>query len=134
MNRRIVSCCMVMAIFGLVFTVGCGDSGPVRCDVTGTVTLDGEPLETGEILFLPADGQGPSDTCQIVAGAFEGEVTPGSKKVEISSTKEIPATETGGMPDYISLVPAKYNTATTLTAEVTEGGIEPATFALEGGN
>lgn len=134
MNRRIVSCCTAMAIFGLFFMVGCGDGGPVRCEVTGTVTLDGEPLETGQVLFLPVDGQGPSDACPIVAGAFEGEVALGSKQVEITATKEVPAAQEGGMPDYINLVPAQYNTSTTLTAEVTESGLEPATFALDSGN
>jgi len=133
MNRRMVSCCTAMAIFGLIFIVGCGGGGPERCKVTGTVTLDGQPLETGEVLFLPADGQGPSDACQIVAGSFEGEVAPGSKKVEITATKEVPPAEAGGMPDYINLVPAQYNTQTTLTADIKDGG-EALTFELEGGS
>lgn len=119
-------------VIPLLLVAGCGDKGPLRHKVTGTVSLDGQPVETGQVLFIPADGQGPSDACPIVAGKFEGEVAPGSKRVEITASKQVPPKEPGGMPDSISLIPPKYNSQSTLTAEIKDGQ-EPLTFDLEAG-
>ena len=41
-------------LLAFLILAGCGDSGPAEYDVTGSVTLDGQPIEKGEILFLPA--------------------------------------------------------------------------------
>ena len=41
------SCCT------LVLLAGCGDSGPRRVQVEGTVTLDGRPLAGKSLLFIP---------------------------------------------------------------------------------
>ena len=127
--RRAVGCLVV----SLLLVAGCGPKGPLRYKVTGTVNLDGQPLETGQVLFIPSDGQGPSDACRIVTGKFEGEVAPGPKRVEITATKELPPAEPGGMPGTETLVPKQYNRESTLTAEIKAGG-EPLTFDLESGS
>jgi len=42
----------------LIAVVGCGNSDHLdRAQVTGTVTLDGKPLEAARILFRPAQGR-----------------------------------------------------------------------------
>ena len=46
---------------------GCGGGGGPTGTVSGKVTVDGEPLETGFIQFTPKDGSG-----KIVAGAVAG--------------------------------------------------------------
>ena len=127
--RRAIGCLVI----SLLLVAGCGDKGPLRHQVTGTVNLDGQPLESGQVLFIPSDGQGPADACPIVAGKFEGKVAPGAKRVEITATKEVPAAEPGGMPDYVTLVPKQYNTESTLTAEIKDGEA-PLTFDLESGS
>ena len=38
---------------------GCGDAGPRRVPVAGTVTVDGNLLEKGTIQFSPVDNSGP---------------------------------------------------------------------------
>jgi hypothetical protein len=119
-----------LAVF---LAVGCGESGPVRCDVTGSVTLDGQPVEEGEVLFIPADGIGSSDACPIVAGEFRGDVAPGSKRVEISATKDTGETAADGLPDYQNIIPVQYNRESKLTAEVGQGDGSSLTFALESG-
>lgn len=131
MNRRVSFryACGV-GVLALLVVAGCGPTGPARSMVTGTVTLDGQPVEQGQILFMPSDGQGVSDALPIAAGKFEGEVAPGSKRVEITATKEIPPAEAGGMPDYVSIIPKEYNTETTLTADVENGGA-PLAFDLK---
>ena len=51
--------------------VGCGETGPPQAVVTGTVSLDGEPLETGEILFIDHDGTQAPDATSIENGKYE---------------------------------------------------------------
>lgn len=97
---------------------GGGSDAPQRYPILGRVTLDGNPLEHGEVLILPADGKGRPDAGAIKNGEFAIDCTSGSKRVEITSTKEIPPASSGGMPDYVALIPKKYNSASTLTAEV----------------
>jgi len=128
--------------FGLVVLVLCfagcsgSDDGPKTVTVSGEVILDGKPLEDGEIVFLPADGQGRSDAGRISEGHYSFESTLGEKKVDIQSWQEIPGTvkklesgEEGGEVEQV--VPAKYNDETTLTANVTDSGEKTFNFALE---
>jgi hypothetical protein len=49
----LVTCC------GLLPT-GCGDAGPRRVPVFGTVTLNGQPLEVGGISFMPDTARNPA--------------------------------------------------------------------------
>jgi hypothetical protein len=99
---------------------GCGGPGdaPQQYTVSGTVTLDNQPLESGNILFTPADGVGRPDGGPIADGKYSFPSTPGEKFVEITSTKEVPAKEPGGIPDYVSVIPAKYQEAGALKATV----------------
>lgn len=124
-------CAWTLGLLAALVTTGCSKSGPSRSDVTGTVTLDGQPVEEGEVLFIPADGVGPSDACPIVAGEFKGEVAPGSKRVEINATKDTGEVAADGLPDYRNVIPAQYNSESTLTAEIGEGKASPITFDLK---
>jgi hypothetical protein len=110
---------------------GCGKGGPTRCQVTGSVTLDGQPVDGGEVLFIPSGGGGTPDACPIVNGAFKGEVSPGSKRVEINATKDTGEVAPDGLPDYQNYIPKQYNVESTLTAEIKEGDSTPMNFALE---
>ncbi len=56
---------------------GCGGG---LVSVTGTVTLDGKPVDEGSVSFQPADGNGPSGGAPVKDGRFE--VTPGLKPGE----------------------------------------------------
>lgn len=67
---------------------GCGEATRVG----GTVTYEGKPVENGRIVFLPADGQGPSAGGEIVGGQYEvRNLTPGRKTVQITATREAAA-------------------------------------------
>lgn len=116
---------------GLILALGCGGpSGPVTVDVTGSVTIDGQPVETGTIAFTPQDGKGRTDGAQIEGGRYEAQLVPGEKRVEITASKET-GEVVDGIQTYVSLVPAKYNTESTLTASVTESGESTFDFALD---
>lgn len=117
--------------------VGCGKDGGGRVTIGGSVTLNGTPLETGTISFLPADGKGASAGATITNGKYETEIAPGSKKVSISAEKVIsqrprdPADPSGEqITETQKLIPPQYNDQTTLTVDVPATGKKDADFAL----
>jgi hypothetical protein len=116
---------------GVLLIGGCGASGPVEHDVSGSVTWNGEDLPAGDIIFTPADGQGVPHAGKIVAGKYRLRTTAGRHQVAVFATREFgPADpEMGARPREMYL-PARYNHETTLTAEVTAGGENQFDFVL----
>jgi len=127
----------------VVMGCGGGSDGLDRQPVTGTVTLDGAPLETGTIRFLPESAEASTETSTTIEGgayAFGKDTgpVPGTYKVSISSVKgeafEVPQ---GKMPGEVhppptkDKVPASYNVKTNLTATVTAGHTAPIDFTLK---
>lgn len=124
---------------------GCG--GPKnkhgRLPFSGTVTLDGQPLMGGLIVFEPKSGQPTQSGGMISNGAFDvpeaAGAAPGMYSVAIYSGAEPP---TGnfqpGTPEYEAAarqapgerVPRKFNIDTTLTREVKAGEENKFTFEL----
>src|SRR6516225_9663542 len=74
---------------------GCGPSGPRRVPVSGTVTLEGQPLRQGEIYFKTPGAGTPPEILAVVDGKFAGEVTVGKKRVEVWAVKKMG--KSGGM-------------------------------------
>lgn len=131
----------VTMLLAAVVGTGCGPSGPKTYPVSGTVTFEGEPLAEGDIVFSPEQGSIAPDAGKIVDGKFEFRAQPGPKRVEIDATRETGEVDpTMGMAPRESFIPSKYNTETTLEAEVTAGGENEFHFELlaeggeEGGN
>ncbi|MFN3152222.1 hypothetical protein [Bremerella sp.] len=119
-----------LVVLGLMVPLlGCG--GPTEIIVKGTVTFEGVPVETGEILFLPANGEGPVGAGPISNGEFSFVSPPGEKKVEITANKVSDKPAPDGLPNYVPYIPKKYNTATTLTATVENKAENTYTFELE---
>ncbi|SFI37695.1 hypothetical protein [Planctomicrobium piriforme] len=120
---------------------GCGkaEDGYQRYTVSGTVNLDGKPLETGEIVFYPRKEGPVVSGAPIQNGKFSlpesTGLTAGGYRVAIKSE----VVEGGGSaedqfenpPSVRSLIPAKYNTETTLTAEVMHGPQNVLNFDLK---
>jgi hypothetical protein len=105
--------------------------------VSGSVTLDGEPLADGEINFLTPQ-EGTLDIVHITNGKFQGQAKAGSRRVEIKAFREEKPAEQGELsmpgadePTRINYIPSRYNTESTLTAEVTEAGPNEFTFELK---
>jgi hypothetical protein len=107
--------------------------------VTGTVTLDGQPLKNGLIRFVPEDGQTATAEAMITDGEFDVQVPIGEKRVSISAPKVVgkrQAYQTPGAPsiDIVEeLLPARYNVASKLTLTVV-GGSQEEEFTLQSGN
>lgn len=120
----------------LFLCVGCGggtaDDAPQLGQVTGTVTIDGNPLanvsvtftsEKNQVSFATTDDQGKYELTY--RGSNKG-AEVGTQKVIIETVLEAPAG-----PGYKDPIPAKYNKQTTLTATVKEGENPPIDFALD---
>ncbi|MEW4571148.1 hypothetical protein AB1L88_25030 [Tautonia sp. JC769] len=133
--------------FALVLSVhliGCGGDGLPREGVSGTVTLNGQPLETGIITFVPEDPNTPTQGGTTIAnGAYDipraQGLVPGQYKVIISSgegSEEKPVEDLGefgpGMPPVPAeeAIPSTYSGNTVLQANVTAGGDNRFEFTL----
>ncbi len=120
----------LLVVLGLVVPItGCG--GPTEIVVKGTVTFEGEPVETGEILFIPVDGEGPVGAGPITNGEFSFVAPPGEKKVEITANKVSDKPAPDGLPNYVPYIPKKYNANTELTATVENKTENTYSFELE---
>lgn len=120
-------CCLFVA--GLVCT-GCGEGNPLgRHEISGSVTLNGQPLDHGTIEFNPAAmGDGVQTGGVIADGRYEiaeaQGLPPGKYKVVISSAgpgkAPVPIDFPGDAPPPSpERIPAKYNAQTELTVDVT---------------
>lgn len=119
--------CACIAPFLLAALAGCGETGLPKAKVAGTVTLDGKPLETANILFVSADNTTTTTALTIADGAYGGEVAIGKMLVRISSLKAVGKEKAYDTPDsplrdiYEEQVPARYNANTELSAEIKAG-------------
>ncbi|MCC7085742.1 MAG: hypothetical protein IT427_12135 [Pirellulales bacterium] len=116
-----VAVCLFSGL-SIISQSGCGRRSD-RVIVSGKVTFSGQPVNEGEIRFVPINGtSGPLTIAPIAAGAYvanshEG-VPVGQHRVEISkfdSTGFVPAPG-AGMPK--ELLPAKYNSKSQLTLTI----------------
>jgi hypothetical protein len=128
----------------LVALCGCGQGGKDLAPVSGTVTLDGEPLADGVIIFQPiADDSNPNPGAGSTArtdseGKFSLETINrkpgaivGTHKVKVYSySPETPVTSDTDDGRVQERVPKKYNYTTILTFDVLPEGTDEANFNL----
>jgi hypothetical protein len=119
---RVLFGASVVGLFG--FFGGCSQ-GAQQGAVSGTVTLDGQPVKAGTIRFVPADGQTATGDAIITEGAYSAAVPPGEKRVEINAPKVIGKRrmmpESPEIDIVEELLPAKYNLKSELTLTVSAG-------------
>jgi hypothetical protein len=104
----------------VVLTVGCGTTGPEVASVSGTITLDGKPLENATVTFQPVSGR-PSFGTTDKDGKYEmgytlqrSGVMLGKNSVYIRTRME----NESGQVVQKEFLPAKYHDRSELTAEV----------------
>lgn len=140
---------LVAALLVCLALAGCGGAQSIgRKAVTGTVSMDGKPMDYGSINFQPIEG----NSKQIGAGAVvengaysipaDQGLTPGKYRVVITSPTggkpsgpqkgESPeeAMKRAGTPPTERL-PPKYNSESELTAEVTASAPPKFDFKVE---
>lgn len=122
-NPFALSLAVLGTVVGSILAAGCGgDSGPPTVLVSGQVTLDGQPVEEGQIYFRAQDG-GNSYAGKIENGRYETEVTPGGKRIEIIGHRIVPGKFREDNPGEKTpvremYIPQKYNRNTTLEIEL----------------
>jgi hypothetical protein len=140
MGRRLVAPALLLALAGCADPTVTQDTLP-RKAISGSVTLDGQPLAEGKIQFNPVEAK-PGESAVAVGDIKDGKYAidralgpvPGNYKVSISSVPSIKIDPNEGPGTRPKLppekVPAQYNTKTTLTKEIPADGSAPIDFPL----
>lgn len=122
-----------------VSVIGC-ERGPQRYALRGSVIVGGQRLAEGAITFRPVEGtRGPSAGGDIKAGLFSipasGGPLAGRFRVEITASRPsdafVPGMDGEMVPAYEQWLPARYNTASELRADVGESGENRFDFVLD---
>lgn len=110
----------MLGLLTIIPLLGCSRRGamPATYPVTGTVMVDGEPLNEGAITFDPADGKGGVYGGSIRSGRYDVKVSAGPKKVSIHGMKHLGAIGPDGKPMASQFLPQKYTDGMALTATV----------------
>ena len=124
---------VLVCIGGVLACAGCGDSSGLKMvEVSGSVTLDGQPLPEGQIRFVPTgETKGPASGAAISEGRYtvtnRGGVPAGTHRVEIRAERpnqqgrRAGPYDPGYEPDELireQYLPARYNAASELTATI----------------
>jgi hypothetical protein len=119
---------MGTAIFAAALC-GCGRGGP-GAQISGSVTLDGKPLQKGRIVFIPDVGvKAKSTTVEVIDGKFDvtqQAPTLGMHKVDIRSERPTGKKVPSGMPgppidEMVQYLHIGYNVQSQLTREIKPG-------------
>ena len=109
-------------------------------EVSGSATIDGEPIPNGSITFLAADGKTPAGGGGIKDGKYTARVPPGEKIVLVQGNKlvgqerEFPDKPDSIMRDvYKMITPPAYNaqSATPLKATIPDEPVKGLDFDLK---
>jgi hypothetical protein len=144
---------LTASVLAVVFTAGCGDSGPVpdiipTVPVSGTLTYNGKPVPSFKVVFSPTDGRKTAMGTTDADGKFTlGTNQPGdgaavgTHKVtvaydpppEVDSAVAMPIESPAKMPKPAVEVPAKYTKQETsdLVQEVTDDGLPDVKIELK---
>lgn len=129
----------LVIITSATFIMGCGggEEGPKLFPVTGTVTLDGEPVPDASILFKDPTGKNKSYFASVKDGAYSTKMEAGKRKVLITANRQSKdkmvdnAAGTGKEPAMEQYLPAIYNEKSTLEIDVVSGGENQFPFDLK---
>ncbi|WP_105356449.1 MULTISPECIES: hypothetical protein [Pirellulaceae] len=127
--NQLLACSIGLSLL-LLIAVGCGSGRSDLVEVTGKVTLDGQPVSKGKITVEATDGKGGVEGGSIENGEYSVMTTLGSKAVKINSPKVVGQKKTYGTADSpteevtTEAIPKKYNQKTELTMEVSSSSLE----------
>jgi hypothetical protein len=115
----------------LMMIVGCAPASDV-VEVTGDVTWNGLPMPSGMIVLHPVDSQLAAVGGQIRDGKFVVHSKPGKMRVQIEAVRTTDRIDSAtGTKLGEMYVPARYNSQTTLEADVARDGANHFVFPLE---
>lgn len=116
----------------LILLAGCGSrdyQGAQRFPLSGTVTCDGELIDSGSIAFIPTSGDARVSGGPIEDGAYSvpesNGANEGNYRVEVhwwkKTGKRIINHDQEEVDERKEGLPARYHTESELTAQVSEG-------------
>jgi hypothetical protein len=115
--------CLALILFALA---GCSSTSSDG-EVSGSVSVDGQPAENGAISFFPLDGRGPTGGCAITAGRYSVRLPVGAYRVEVRVSVKVGERKLYDTPDspvqptFREILPAKYNIDSELKYDVIAG-------------
>jgi len=113
----------------VVFVAGCS-SESAKGIVKGEISLDGQPLATGLIRFVPVDGKTQTADGTIAGGKFSTSVPLGDMRVEITAPRVVGKMKMYNTPDSPEVdkveeaIPPQYNVESKLSVTVVKGEVE----------
>ena len=129
----------MLLIASFSFLLGCGPDTDGRVPVSGTITLNDKPLESGTIQFAAVDGSLLSGAT-ITAGKYEVPAAqglrPGTYTVRVSSVDEVatnevaPGDSAAAEAKNKELIPAEFNVDSKVTAEIKDGSANTFDLAI----
>jgi hypothetical protein len=126
---------LAVAALGLALATGCSDER--KAQVSGTVTLDGVPVENGTIQLYPVGASGQSAGGGIENGKYKLDASVGEMKVTINASKVVGKQKMYDTADspvidkMAEIIPDEYNTKSTLTVTLKPGVNEGVNFDLK---
>jgi len=139
-NRQVIQ--WTVCLLAVAAIAGCGEPGRGGLRVAGSVTLDGQPMPAGSVVFVPT-GKGHKAAGEIVAGEFvidesDGPI-PGQYRVEVyaSESSDVPLDDPLAYARSAPHVPppnpvaARFNTQSTLRETVAADGENSFSFQVE---
>jgi hypothetical protein len=141
--------CVALVLGGILGTaLGCARDVSNRAVVKGTIMIDGAPLPTGSIDFIPMDKRGQPGGAAIEKGHYEISADKGlfagDYKVQVQAQRPTGKKVWDGMGDerapaskknYVnvmeSYIPAKYNNQSTLTATIEVDKVNECNFDIQ---
>ncbi len=122
---------LLLLAAGLLVATGCGGSGPKTYAVTGTVTYEGQPLESGSIAFAPTNPEMPGYQAEITAGKYTIALPAVDMAVKVYANRPSGPYDKvmGGTPTE-QYLHTNYNDNTKLKATITAGGTNVHDFKL----
>ena len=137
-NGPVPGRCVLRLLVGLlVMASGSGCTrGPATTHLEGRVTVDGKPIQQGNLNFVPLEpNRGRGTTAVISEGRYTAPKVPlGRVRVDFNATKATGRTVIVSdlpMPEIIDLIPAKYHAG--IEIEVKEGQFQQD-FSLVSGD
>jgi hypothetical protein len=129
-------CVVHLTALVVLSSCGCGQKTASVAVVRGTITLDGQPLQSGNVATIPSAGHGALGAIQngefelSTFGKNDGAV-PGTHKVAVTARDPVQ----GSSPEAVAgklLVPQRYTNADAsgLTIEVKAGEVNTPTLKL----
>ncbi|QDU10210.1 hypothetical protein [Gimesia aquarii] len=137
LRTQFFSISFIITLVIVVIGCGSGESGPKLYTVSGTVTLDGQPIPDASILFKDPASKNKSYFANVKNGSFNSEMEAGKRRVLITANRQSKnkmvdnAEGTGKEPAMEQYLPSKYNEKSILEIEVGSNNENSFTFDLK---